>query len=123
MTKVDRHFKAAKALVYDEWHSEGVSLFGPDEMKWRFTCPSCGYVATPEDWKNAGAPSGAVAFSCVGRWRPESTGVIFNKNGGPCNYAGGGLFGLNPVHILRPDGETHNIFAFDRAISNAESSS
>jgi hypothetical protein len=98
--------------TYAEWHADGVSQFGADEMAWRFICPSCGHVATPADWKSAGAPEGAVAFSCVGRWMPETTGEVFDKKGGPCNYAGGGLFGLNPVLVVQDNGKEHRIFAF-----------
>lgn len=123
MTQLADDLRAARALTYAEWHAEGEALFGPDEMQWRFKCPSCGHVATPNDWKDAGAPEGAVAFSCVGRWMPKSTGEIFDRSGGPCNYAGGGLFGLNPVNIVQPDGKTHNVFAFDRAIATAEAHS
>lgn len=66
-------------------------------MNWKFRCPSCGHVASVQDWKNAGAPENAAAFSCVGRWLQERK-EAFTKNG-PCNYAGGGLFRLNPVKL------------------------
>ena len=81
----------------EAWHAEAARLFGDDQLKWRFVCPSCGHVAAVEDWKDAGAPPTAVAFSCVGRWT-GSTKTLGQKPG-PCNYAGGGLFGLNPVSI------------------------
>jgi len=73
-------------------------LFGEDMMKWRFICPACGHIASIEDYKNAGTTQGAIAFSCVGRWLPERQ-TMYTKNGGPCDYAGGGLFMLNPVSI------------------------
>ena len=82
--------------------------FGPDEMKWKFVCPACGYVASPEDWKNVGAKESHVAFSCTGRFL-DSCRDAFEKGPGPCNYAGGGLIGLNPVEI---DGCTARYFAF-----------
>lgn len=117
MGSVKENLFAARA--YSDWHAEGVELFGPDELAWRFVCPSCGHVATPNDWKAAEAPEGAVAFSCVGRWMPETKGEIFAKSG-PCNYAGGGLFGLNPVRIVLDNGKEHRIFAFDRVIAAQE---
>lgn len=100
-------------VVYNslaEWEAEGLRLFGPDRMKWKFKCPSCGYVAAVEDWKNAGGSSGMVAFSCIGRLT-GSKKEFGDKTGGPCNYAGGGLFRLNPVKI-HYNGNTEEVFAF-----------
>lgn len=83
-----------------EFLALGIERFGPDPMKFKFVCPSCGHVASAEDYKAAGAPETAVGFSCIGRWLPgdydENT---FSRNGGPCTYAGGGLIGLNPVAL------------------------
>ena len=63
-----------------------------------------------QDWKDAGASAGQVGFSCIGR-NTGSTKEIFDKTGGPCNYAGGGLFALNPVEV--DDGEyKHSMFEF-----------
>lgn len=94
----DSHPCAAPVFAsIEDWHAELVRCFGDDPMGWKFICPSCGHVASVQDWKDAGAPSNAVAFSCIGRW-VESTAKIFEKPG-PCNYAGGGLFRLNPVEI------------------------
>lgn len=101
-------------MTLDEWNAEGERRFGPDKMKWRFVCPSCGHVASVEDWKNAGAPEGAVAFSCIGRYTGAG-GENFGKlNGGPCNYAGGGLFKLNPVQVDGGEepGSEYKIFDF-----------
>ncbi|MBA9071867.1 hypothetical protein FHR71_005660, partial [Methylobacterium sp. RAS18] len=39
---------------------------------------------------------------------------------GPCNYAGGGLFKLNPVIVTGPDGSEHAMFDFaDRPLCEA----
>lgn len=95
-------------MTLGEWHADGVRRFGPDEMAWRFVCPACGHVATTADWKAAGAPETTVAFSCVGRWAGEKR-EAFGDGPGPCNYAGGGLIGLNPVAV---DGHGR-VFAFD----------
>jgi hypothetical protein len=98
---------SGETMTLDEWRTEGKHRFGSDPMQWRFVCPSCGHVASVEDWKNAGAPETAVAFSCIGRWLPNPQS-IFEKPG-PCNYAGGGLFGLNPVRI---EGRPSAVFSF-----------
>lgn len=98
-----------------EWREEAVKLFGPDELKWQFVCPVCGHVASVADWKAVGASSGEVAFSCVGR-HIEGSKPAFEKNGkGPCTYTGGGLFRLNPVEVLCPDGSTIQAFEFAKA--------
>ena len=93
----------------DEWHKEAIGRFGDDRMKWKFVCPSCGHVAAVADWKAAGATDGEVAFSCVGRHIPGSK--TLGQKPGPCNYAGGGLFRLNPVEVRDGD-KTHRIFDF-----------
>jgi hypothetical protein len=94
-------------MTVEEWQAEAERRFGPDPFRWRFVCPSCGHVASTQDWKDAGAPVEAVAISCVGRWL-KSPAEIFGKPG-PCNYAGGGLLRLNPVEI---EGREIGAFAF-----------
>lgn len=101
-------------VTYADWVAEGERLFGPDRMEWKFICPCCKHVARVADWKDAGASEGAVAFSCVGRWLPEAREafVAGSPRQGPCNYAGGGLIGLNPVLVQDQDGKPHRLFAF-----------
>lgn len=94
----------------EEWRAEAVRLFGDNPMEWRFVCPSCGHVASIQDWKDAGATSGEAAYSCVGR-RLEGSKQMGEKPG-PCNYAGGGLISLNPVIIKFKGGESSRVFAF-----------
>lgn len=98
-------------MTHSEWVAEGRRRFGDDSSAWRFVCPACGHVASPIDWKAAGATPGAVAFSCVGRWLAEQRDA-FGKGKGPCNYAGGGLFGLNPTTVTFDDGTDMQCFAF-----------
>ena len=108
------------SVTQDAWVAAGRERYGDDQDAWRFRCPSCGHVAAVSDWRAAGAPMGAVAFSCVGRWDESVTAEraaanAFKGRGGPCNYAGGGLFGLNPVDV---DG--HDVFDFaDRPLAGA----
>lgn len=87
-----------KTMTREEWNQKGTELFGPDQFKWRFICPACKHIASVQDYKDAGATQTAVAFSCVGRWAGAKRDM-FGKGEGPCNYAGGGLIGLNPVEI------------------------
>ena len=105
-----------KTYTHAEWKADAVKRFGENPANWKFVCPSCGFVATVEDWKKAGAPDGAAAFSCIGRYT-GSKKTLGDKTGGPCNYTGGGLFQLNPVEV-DIDGEKHSVFDFAEA-SNA----
>jgi hypothetical protein len=106
-------------VTLEEWRTRASELFGEDPMKWKFVCPVCKHVASVEDWKNAGAPQDSAGFSCIGRWagvNKEKAKGNFGPNGvagkGPCNYAGGGLFKLNPVTVFDPDGHEMQCFAF-----------
>lgn len=107
-------------MTQEVWKAKAVELFGNDPLTWRFVCPSCGHVAAVSAWLAAGAPENTVAFSCVGRWLPGTQDDrTFRKEGGPCTYAGGGLFRLNPVHVIDPDGKVHDVFAFDATATEA----
>lgn len=99
----------------EEWEKQGEELFGKDIMKWRFVCPACGCVISVKDYRDAGAPSGAIGFSCIGRYLNKCREAFGGNGKGPCNYAGGGLFGLNKVEV---DGEKY--FDFDRGEVNEE---
>lgn len=102
-----------RKVTYEEWQQEGERLFGKNKMKWKFVCPACGHIAFAEDWIKAGAPENTIAFSCVGRFMKGTVRDAFDDKGkkGPCNYAGRGLFRLNPVTIV--DGENkHQMFEF-----------
>jgi len=96
-------------MTHEEWVAEAIKRFGEDAMDWAFVCPSCGHVARVRDWKEVGASENAVAFSCVGRWTENPKDI--GGRPGPCNYAGGGLFRMNPVHVER-EGRVHQVFAF-----------
>jgi hypothetical protein len=89
-------------LSLEAWQAQARERFGDDPMKWRFVCPSCGHVASVEDWKNAGASAGAVAFSCIGRYVGDpkaAADAAFRNEGGPCNYTSGGLLCINKVFV------------------------
>ena len=113
-----------QTIAHAEWLAEAQRRFGNDPMAWRFVCPSCGHDASVKDWKDAGAPEGAVAFSCVGRYTGDGKSAAanaFKHGGGPCNYTGGGLFRLNPVAVDYGDGtEPRQTFAFSDVTANVE---
>ncbi|AZO45917.1 hypothetical protein EJ076_34960 [Mesorhizobium sp. M7D.F.Ca.US.005.01.1.1] len=94
-----------------DWLAAGRERYGDETHLWRFKCPSCGHVASVKDWQDAGAPEGAVAFSCVGRYRKGDIGHVWGDKQ-PCDYAGGGLFKLNPIHVDDGQPEPHTVFDF-----------
>ena len=100
-------------MTLDEWNAEGERRFGTDRLNWKFKCPACKHVASVRDYKEAMAPEGAVGFSCIGRWTGALREAFEGKRErpGPCNYAGGGLIGLNPVEIVVGD-KSHRMFEF-----------
>lgn len=106
----------SREVTHQQWLDEARERFGPEAMNWRFVCPSCGHVAAVKDWRAVGAPEGAIAFSCVGRWMEgpvmEIGPVAGGPKKGPCNYAGGGLFRMNPVHVTHSNGARHSVFEF-----------
>ena len=87
-----------RKVTLDQYIAEAEAKFGSDRLNWKFVCPACGHVSSAADYKAANAPEGAVGFSCVGRWTASPIDA-FSKGQGPCNYAGGGLFCINPVEI------------------------
>lgn len=99
-----------------EWYAEATKRFGSNSMGWRFTCPICGVITSVQEWKDAGAPEGAVASSCIGRYTTanrKAFGTTPDKIEGPCNYTGGGLFRLNPVTVVRDgSGIEESVFDF-----------
>lgn len=102
-----------RSVMHYDWEAEGRRLFGEDIQCWKFVCPACGHIASVSDWKAAGAPAGAVPFSCIGRWLPgEPRDAFTGKGPGPCNYAGGGLFGLNPVRVEYKGSDPIDAFEF-----------
>lgn len=89
-------------MTLEEWEKEAIKRFGIDRMKWKFVCPSCQTVIQVQEWKDAGAGNGAVAYSCIGRYLPEKQEFIGKKKkikGKPCNYTTGGLFNISPIEV------------------------
>lgn len=87
-----------------EWAIQGEWLFGPDPFKWRFRCPSCGNVQTPEDFlrfKPMGATPDTAYQDCIGRW---------DRMRG-CDWAAYGLF-RGPDFVARAGGGEVAVFPF-----------
>lgn len=94
--------QTTQRISFKDWKAKGENLFGTDTKKWRFICPVCKFEQSTQDYLDAGAPKNTVGFSCVGRWRADASDAMSSKHDGskPCNYVGGGLFRLNPVHVV-----------------------
>lgn len=100
-------------ITLDEFLAKAKAAFGENQDNWKFRCPSCGHVSSVADWKRVGAKEPDVGYNCVGRYegdRKLMAANAFKKAGGPCNYTGGGLFKLNPMHVKFPDGHVESFF-------------
>lgn len=98
-------------MTHEEWKAEAVRRFGPDMSTWRFVCPVCGHTYSVAEG-DAANMQGAIGFSCIGRYVGAKRDALGGNGAGPCNYAGGGLFKLNPVTVVMPDGDEITAMAF-----------
>lgn len=112
-----------RRVTLDEWQAEGRRLFGDNVNAWRFKCPSCGFVQTRQDFLAYGVPVRDVdrrlGFSCIGRSINQTcrgvavvVGFMEAHVGYGCDYAGGGLFRINPVEVVYQDG-IHEVFEWE----------
>lgn len=108
-------------LTSDEWKALGTKLFGEDMLEWKFICPICKHVQTPNDfkkYKDRGATPFDALHMCIGRYMPkEEIALAFGDNKGkkitsPCDYAAFGLFRVAPYHVTISDEEDVWCFAF-----------
>ena len=98
-------------MTHDSWESEGVRRFGKIKNDWKFVCPACGFVQSVKMCLEAGMEESAIGYSCIGRFWGSGTPKAFGGDSVPCNYAGGGLFRLQPLRITK-EGKIHELFAF-----------
>lgn len=101
-------------MTHAEWEDEAIRRFGPDKNNWKFKCPACGHVASAREYIAVGG-AGAVGFSCIGRYKKGTQGEFMANKKAPCNYAGGGLFQLNPLLVQFEDGSETQAFEFAEA--------
>ena len=87
-----------KELTHAEWIVEAKKRYGDFESV-KFRCPMCGHVASVAEYQAANAPEGMIGFSCIGRITTVHRKAFGGKGPGPCDYAGGGLFKMNPIHL------------------------
>ncbi len=99
-------------LTMAEWRAMGRERFGDDMLSWKFVCPSCGHVQTPNDFKphkDKGADPNSAVCECIGRYTGAKAPF---PEGGPCDYAGYGLFRLSPLVVVQEDGHESQAFGF-----------
>lgn len=80
---------------------------------YRFVCPMCGNVATPQEFKAAGADPERAARECIGRTMDPMPKPKKGKK--PCDWAAFGLFGNlgRGLLVKMPNGKTVQTFALD----------
>lgn len=111
-----------RKLTQAELVAETTERFGADPIKWAFVCPTCGDVATGEDFRQvlADSPrkhrSGAdviasdvVGQECIGRSLGALEGPKEQWKGRGCDWVAYGLFG-GPWTIALPDGRSMHAF-------------
>jgi hypothetical protein len=102
--------------------AEAARRFGDDPKKWAFTCPRCGDVATPQDFKDAGADPNRIGQQCIGRQLGALSGSKPTKDGGQslasrgCDWTAYGLF-HGPWTVVTPEGKQMYSFRFAEATS------
>jgi hypothetical protein len=94
-----------KKLTNEEWRDEARKRYPSSIDDIRFRCPSCDNVMSVKDYKDAGADPGEIGVNCIGRSQGSKV-TIGTRGKGPCNYAGFGLFKLNPIEVTGDDGVT-----------------
>ncbi len=110
---------ASITMTLEEWLAEGRRLFGDDQLQWRFVCPICGNVQSPNDFRQyqgRGATPASAYQECIGRYLPKAQCGKALADGPrvperPCDYAAFGLFRVGPVQV---QGHSYPIFDFDR---------
>jgi hypothetical protein len=104
----------SRTLTQAELVAEATAAFGDDSWKWAFRCPRCGDVATPQDFRDAGADPNRIGQECIGRhlgaltnWPTKDAGRSLAPRG--CDWAAYGLL-RGPWLIELPNGKTAGSF-------------
>ncbi|SDM76606.1 VVA0879 family protein [Streptomyces wuyuanensis] len=111
-----------RKLTQAELLAEARERFGDDPLKWAFICPTCGDIATGEDFSNALADhprknrageaviaSDLVGQECIGRTLGALAKGAGKYSGRGCDWAAYGLF-AGPWEITLPDGRSMHAF-------------
>ena len=102
-----------RTITLAEWKAEGTEKFGENMMEWKFECPACGNVQSPEDFmkfKDRGATPSDAYFNCIGRFAGYKK--VPGKKTQPCDYTMGGLIQLAKTIVIGEEGEENRVFEF-----------
>jgi hypothetical protein len=103
-------------MTIEEWRQRVTDSGDGNPLDARIKCPLCHNVATPRQFKDAGADPEKAFVSCIGRVI-GAKGSLHSKRRPvpqPCDWTAGGLFGtLNGgIQLLKEDGPTVWVFDF-----------
>ena len=106
-------------LTFEQWLEEGIKRYGNNMSTWRYTCPMCKKDTVAQEWIDHNVKK-QIAISCIGRQYDQKQSAFFTKNKKPtgCDYAGYGLFRMNPVNVefTNEDGSKEIVGGFDFAV-------
>ena len=104
--------------THDEWVASAVRLYGKDPRKWRFMCPACGTVATPEQHIGLGGDLQDGPVVCIKRTHKLA---VDNDVRADCDWTAYGLLGtLGRGRVVRnPDGRSDEVFDFADPVPSA----
>lgn len=92
----------------EQWREEAAARFGEKTAYWKFVCPSCSGVQSPQDFIKHGLEpqdaANAAYQECIGR----------KVQGIGCDWAAFGLFGTlgKGREVITPEGKTVEVFDF-----------
>lgn len=102
-----------KEQTLQEWLQEGKTIFGNDFKNWWFVCPSCGHIASIQDFIDLGYDGNLAYQECIGR--VNGNRKQFNKdNAKGCDWAAYGLFGTcgKGRVVINENGKKVEVFDF-----------
>jgi len=111
-----------RTLTQAELCAEAAERFGSNPLDWAFRCPSCGDVATGQDFSEALAErprknrdgeavtaSDVIGQECIGRTLGALSVPAKKYKGHGCDWCAYGLF-PGPWTVVLPNGKTMHCF-------------
>lgn len=90
-------------ILLDDWIEKGQRLFGDPPQNWRFVCPKCKHVQTPQDFIDLDVEPNRAYQECIGRYDHERG----------CDWAAFGLFKITNTKVIDSFLRASDIFSFD----------
>lgn len=89
-------------MSQENWLNLGKKIYGENLLNYKFKCPSCGRIASGEEYKNAGAKPKDMCQCCISRFLKDSD----------CRWAAFGLFDICKIRVITPKGEEIPVFEY-----------